>query len=702
MIDCDPKGDHRFHLLDDVAPHTECVTLRPDPALRGVLDPLRVAPEHLRQDAAVSFLRDLLPGRAEPAWETAVVGAVDRVITRSAQPTCLQVVHALAQGDAVDAQVGKALEVYARSGLTQLGFADPAVRLPAVGHRQVTYLPIRDLPGPEPGTPRGDYSQAERIGEQIVRLIAMFAMHLMGAERERLKLFSFDEGWRLLGDPAGRSLLASLQRMGRSELAVPIISTQLVTDTLMGERESLENLIGATFVFGMRSEAEAGRALALLGLDRGGPPAAAQSCSSSRRGAACSAITADAWRRFRWIWSCRRCCERSRRRRLARERSGRPRTRRSAVCRCRERRSARATQRRAYSRATWRRPCTGAGGANAGPGTPAASRCADRHRLASRTDAGVESVERRSAGDGAAEPAAHEPRRVGRPGREREPVAGATPQLEADPLVSNGLGSPLCRGAPGGAELSGAGRRNCETSGFVAAAAPTGNFGLDVHIDTGVLGLSSGGLLTAVQDLFVAPLWMAVVWAVHALVVMLEWCFTIDLLDSGSVSTGVALGLRQMQASFTYPWLALALAVGAVLAAYEGIVRRRVAETLGHALLALAMTAGGIWVMLDPVGTVGELGAWANGASLGTLAVTARGAPTGAGRALGDGMTTVFSAVVEVPWCYLEFGDVGWCRNPARLDSRLHSAALRHRRRRGEHGRLQARIRGLVGVRAGG
>ncbi len=78
---------------------------------------------------------------------------------------------------------------------------------------------------------------------------------------------SFDEGWRLLGDPAGRALLASLQRMGRSELAVPIVSTQLVTDTLIGERESLENLIGATFVFGMRSEAEAGRALTLLGLD---------------------------------------------------------------------------------------------------------------------------------------------------------------------------------------------------------------------------------------------------------------------------------------------------------------------------------------------------------------------------------------------------------------------------------------------------
>jgi hypothetical protein len=267
VVDCDPKGDHRFHLLDDVAPHTECVTLRPDPALRGMLDPLRVAPQHLRQDAAVSYLRDLLPARADPTWETAVVAAVDRVLRRSPEPTCLEVVRALLAGAGADEQVGRTLEVYARSGLTQLGFADPEVKPPRVGDCQVTYLPIRDLPGPEPGTPRADYSQAERIGDQLVRLIAMFALQLMSSERRRLKLFSFDEGWRLLGDPAGRGLLASLQRMGRSELAVPIISTQLVTDTLMGERESLENLIGATFVFGMRSDAEAARALALLGLD---------------------------------------------------------------------------------------------------------------------------------------------------------------------------------------------------------------------------------------------------------------------------------------------------------------------------------------------------------------------------------------------------------------------------------------------------
>ncbi len=267
VIDFDPKGDHRFHLLEEVAPHVECVALRPDPALRGMLDPLRVAPTHLAQDATVSFLRDLLPGRAAPLWETAIVGAVDRVMRHARDPTCLEVVRALKDGDETETQVGKALEVYARSGLTQLGFADPGVRMAPVGERAVTYLPIRDLPGPQPGARRSEYSQSERVGEQIVRLIAMFAMHLMSAERDRLKLFSFDEGWRLLGDPIGRALLASLQRMGRSELAVPIISTQLLADGMIGERESLENLVGATFVFGMRSESEAARALTLLDLD---------------------------------------------------------------------------------------------------------------------------------------------------------------------------------------------------------------------------------------------------------------------------------------------------------------------------------------------------------------------------------------------------------------------------------------------------
>ncbi len=254
-------------------------------------------------------------------------------------------------------------------------------------------------------------------------------------------------------------------------------------------------------------------------------------------------------------------------------------------------------------------------------------------------------------------------------------VTGGSPQGEADPLVSNGLGSPLCKGALGAGELPAASRRDCETSGFIAAAAPTADYGIDVHINTGALGIGSGWLLSAVQDLFLTPVWMALVWAVHAVVVMLEWCFTIDLLDTAAASVG--RGLREMQATLSEPWLVLVLSIASVLALYDGLIRRRVAETVGHALLMAAMMVGGMWVIADPTGTVGALGRWANQASLGTLAVAARGSPSAAGGVLARSMNTVFATAIEAPWCYLEFGNVAWCRDPAQLDARVRAAGLR-------------------------
>ncbi len=257
-----------------------------------------------------------------------------------------------------------------------------------------------------------------------------------------------------------------------------------------------------------------------------------------------------------------------------------------------------------------------------------------------------------------------------------EEAASAPAEAGSDPLVSNGLGSPLCRGRVSEGTLSASARRNCATSGFVASAAPTDNYGLDIHIDTGVLGLSNGGLMSALQDLLVTPLWMALVWIVHALCVMLEWCFTLNLLDSPT-SGQLGSGLRQMQQALTDPWIPLVLSVACVLVLYDGLVRRRVADTLGQALMMAAMMVGGLWAIADPSGSVGALGSWANEASLGTLAAAARGTPSGAPVALGQSMQIVFSAAIEVPWCYLEFGNVGWCREPGRTEGRLRAAGLK-------------------------
>ena len=108
VIDCDPKGDHRMHELPEVAPHVETIALRGERALRGMLDPLRIAPEHLRQDAdrlvpvrpAAGALATRPGRRRSRARSTPCAGAAP-------EPTCFEVIRALAAGDAVDQQVAQ-------------------------------------------------------------------------------------------------------------------------------------------------------------------------------------------------------------------------------------------------------------------------------------------------------------------------------------------------------------------------------------------------------------------------------------------------------------------------------------------------------------------------------------------------------------------------------------------------------------------
>jgi hypothetical protein len=251
----------------------------------------------------------------------------------------------------------------------------------------------------------------------------------------------------------------------------------------------------------------------------------------------------------------------------------------------------------------------------------------------------------------------------------------AVPSLEGDQLVENGLSSPLCE-APRASALSSAARSNCQTSGFLGAPAPTNNYDLDVNINAGTLGVGRGQLLSVIQDVFVAPVWEGLVWLVHALVVMLQWCYTLELLG-GSLTSGLRSSLGQAQASFTEPWLALVLSAASVLAVYNGLIRRRIGETLGQALLTVAMMAVGLWLIADPLGTVGTISRFSNQASLGTFDVVARGTTANASGTLGDSMRALFASAIEVPWCYMEFGAVRWCSDPAMLEPRLRTAASR-------------------------
>lgn len=266
--------------------------------------------------------------------------------------------------------------------------------------------------------------------------------------------------------------------------------------------------------------------------------------------------------------------------------------------------------------------------------------------------------------------------RPGEPLGTGEPPASAgeasAPAQSEDPLVANGLGSPSCaeRGTGG---LTAQAQEDCRTSGFIAAAAPTPNYGFDINIDSGPVGIDLNEVLLRY---LVSPVWMGLVWIAHALIVALEWCFTIDLLRSPSM-TDVAVALRHMQNAFTQPWLAAVLAIAAIAVAYHGIVRRRVAQTLAEAVVMVAMMGAGLWMAAEPFASIGAVGGWVNEASLGALGAVDRGTPSGGSQAFAEAMVGLFATAVGRPWCYMEFGDVQWCAAPSQLDQRLRSAALR-------------------------
>jgi hypothetical protein len=251
-----------------------------------------------------------------------------------------------------------------------------------------------------------------------------------------------------------------------------------------------------------------------------------------------------------------------------------------------------------------------------------------------------------------------------------EEASASAPASGGDTLVANGLGSPLCRNPE---ELSAIEQHSCQTADFVAAADPTNDYAFDVNINTGVS--KWGNDVAATLENFAQFGWMVLVSATHGLVVMFEWCYSLNLLTH-SLLREVTVALHNARVSFTEPWMVMALAVASTLAVYHGLIRRRVTDTIGGALAMLAMMVGGLWVIADPAGTVGAVEQWANQAGIGTLAVVASGSPSHPERTLGESMQVLFSSVVSTPWCYMEFGNVDWCENGEQLDGGLRKVGL--------------------------
>ena len=210
--------------------------------------------------------------------------------------------------------------------------------------------------------------------------------------------------------------------------------------------------------------------------------------------------------------------------------------------------------------------------------------------------------------------------------------------------------------------------------------------------------MSSRTLLVAVQTLLLTPLWTLLLWLTNATLSLLEWAFAIDLLDPATMGS-VARTLTAMRATLTEPWLVALLALAAIALLYHAIVRRRMADSVGEAAAMTAMILAGLWIITNPAGTVGEINRALNQTGLGAVAAVSAADPSSGRAAFGDGLRAIFATAIQGPWCYLEFGDVDWCRNPRRLDPRLTDAARKLRTKLRARRPLRSRRAGLPGRR---
>ena len=261
VCDIDPKGDHRLERLPGVAERMEVVELSAADEFRGMLDPLRIAPAETREDLAHNFLVSVLPEPVRPDWQTEIRVAVQTVCRRGGSALG-EVVQELECAGGAAADAARALSVHAGSGLAKLGFAEPDAEPPSAGAADVTSLRIRSLQLPLPGTPRSELLEEERVGQAVLRLLAVYALSLTSADPGRHSVLGFDEAWVLLADSAGRALVDRISRLGRAQNVTPMLATQV-----LGDVAELEGLIGACLCFGVETEAEAAKALALLRLD---------------------------------------------------------------------------------------------------------------------------------------------------------------------------------------------------------------------------------------------------------------------------------------------------------------------------------------------------------------------------------------------------------------------------------------------------
>jgi hypothetical protein len=238
-----------------------------------------------------------------------------------------------------------------------------------------------------------------------------------------------------------------------------------------------------------------------------------------------------------------------------------------------------------------------------------------------------------------------------------------------------GLGacSPMCRDVN---SFDSTTRKACRLSGSIARPYPLTNYGLDVNAEftlTKPLNL----VLGALQELG-ALLWQIVIHLLDAVLLLLEWAFSLDLLGDADVMQRLHDGLTTFhERVLGEPWTLAALSIAALWGLWYGLVRGKTIETIAGLGGTLALMIVALLVIYRPDATIAPLSNFANQGSMQVIAGISQGTINDPKQSFASAQQGLTDALILRPWCALQFGDVDYCLNQRR-DS--DSAPVRARR----------------------
>ncbi|HET6507391.1 MAG TPA: hypothetical protein VFG42_11440 [Baekduia sp.] len=196
---------------------------------------------------------------------------------------------------------------------------------------------------------------------------------------------------------------------------------------------------------------------------------------------------------------------------------------------------------------------------------------------------------------------------------------------------------------------------------------PLSSYGIDVRVGFSIT--DPGKSFLAALQMLGAGVWMALLYVVKGVLLLLEWSFSLDLTNEAMPQVRTSLARLHDQA-FGDWWLLLAISLTGLWGIHRGLVQRRTTETLAGLAATVALIVGGLVLISRPDDTVGWMARATNDAGMTVLAAGTGGSARSPRDALASSMGEVFDTTVRRPWCALEFGSVDYCDK--RMGDRAH------------------------------